>query len=51
MKLYPLSASKLQYLETGQFIIRFLSDFENFPLDASTDPDFKRLYDRTHLNF
>ncbi len=29
MKLYPIATSQLQYLETGQFIIRFLTDFEN----------------------
>lgn len=45
MKLYPLTVSRLQNLEVGQFIIRFLNDFQNLNLDATTDLDFKRSYD------
>jgi hypothetical protein len=45
MKLYPLSISQLQYLETGQFIIRFASDFQSLNLDPATDPEFKALHD------
>ncbi|WP_309609632.1 DUF6261 family protein [Flavobacterium sp.] len=45
MKLYPIATSQLQYLETGQFIIRLITDFENKNLDPATDPEFKTLYD------
>lgn len=45
MKLYTLNTARLQYLETGQFIIRFLTDFESLNLDPATDPEFKNLYD------
>ena len=45
MKLYPLSTSQLQYLETGQFIIRFLTDFGSLNLDPATDAELKTLYD------
>ena len=49
MKLYPIATSQLQYLETGQFIIRFLTDFENLNLDPATDPEFKTLYDNLKI--
>ena len=45
MKLIEISTSRLQNLEVGQFIIRFLTDFQNQNLDPATDPDFKRLFD------
>lgn len=45
MKLIEISTSRLQNLEVGQFIIRFLTDFQNQNLDATVDPDFKRLLD------
>ena len=45
MKLYPLSFPRLQFLETGQFIIRFATDFQSLNLDPSADVDFKDLYD------
>ena len=45
MKLYTLNTARLQYLETGQFIIRFLTDFESLNLDPATDPEFKTLHD------
>jgi ribosomal protein L25 (general stress protein Ctc) len=45
MKLYPLSISQLLYLETGQFIIRFLTDFDSLDLNPATDSEFKTLYD------
>lgn len=45
MKLYALNTTKLQYLETGQFIIRFLTDFESLNLDPATDAEFKILHD------
>lgn len=45
MKLYPLSISQLHFLESGQFITRFFSDFTALGIDASTDPRFKTLYE------
>ena len=45
MKLYPLTLVRLQHLEVGQFIIRFLTDFQNLNLDPTIDLDFKRTYD------
>ncbi|MFK7059829.1 DUF6261 family protein [Flavobacterium oreochromis] len=45
MKLYPLTLVRLQHLEVGQFIIRFLNDFQNLNLDPATDLDFKKTYD------
>lgn len=44
MKKYPINLSALKYLETGQFIIRFISDFQSTGVNASTDPDFNTLY-------
>lgn len=44
MKLYSLSTSRLQLLESGQFINRFFIDFENESLDASTDRELESLY-------
>lgn len=45
MKLYPFSITRLQYLEIGQFINRFLNDFQSLNLDPTTDAEFKTLYD------
>jgi hypothetical protein len=45
MKLYSLNITRLQYLESGQFIIRFLTDFQSQNLDPNSDPEFKTLYD------
>lgn len=44
MKLYAISTSRLQVLESGQFINRFFIDFDNEGLDASTDSEFESLY-------
>ena len=41
MKLYPISTARLQLLESGQFIVRFLTDFDNSGLAATTDAEFK----------
>lgn len=41
MKLYPITTTRLQFLESGQFINRFLTDFDNSGLVAATDPEFK----------
>jgi len=45
MKLYPISVSQLNYLDSGQFIVRYLTDFANQGLNQTTDPDFKPLHD------
>jgi hypothetical protein len=45
MELYALTISRLHYLESGQFIIRFLTDFQSQNLDPNSDPEFKTLYD------
>lgn len=45
MNLYPITISQLQYLETGQFIIRLITDFDNLNLDPASDAEFKTLYD------
>lgn len=44
MKLHKLNLMRLQYVESGQFIIRFLTDFQNSTLDATQDPEFNALY-------
>ena len=49
MNLYQLSVSQLTYLETGQFIIRFITDFESKNLDPASDAEFKTLYDSLKL--
>lgn len=41
MKLYPITTTRLQLLESGQFINRFLTDFDNSGLVATTDAEFK----------
>lgn len=40
MNLHSISVSQLQMLESGQFIKRLLTDFDNSGLTASTDPEF-----------
>ena len=44
MKLHPINVSKLQVLETGQFIIRYISDFNSLDLDPTDDPDLLALH-------
>ncbi len=44
MKLYTLNISRLSYLDSGQFIVRYLTDYQNSGLDFNTDPDFKTLH-------
>lgn len=41
MELHSISVSQLQMLESGQFIKRLITDFENSGLTASTDPEFE----------
>ena len=45
MNLYPITISQLTYLDSGQFIVRYITDFENSSVDASADPDFKAVHD------
>lgn len=44
MKLYTLNITRLPYLDSGQFIVRYLTDYKNSGLDYATDPDFKALH-------
>lgn len=44
MKLHKLNTSHLQYVESGQFIIRFLTDFKNSTLVPTEDAEFNALY-------
>ncbi|WP_432672809.1 DUF6261 family protein [Flavobacterium sp. SM2513] len=41
MNLHSISVSQLQMLESGQFIKRLITDFDNSKLVASTDPEFE----------
>lgn len=43
MKLHPISVSQLLLLESGQFIKRLLTDFENSGLNPNEDAEFKSL--------
>jgi hypothetical protein len=45
MELHKISVSQLQYLESGQFILRVLKDFDNSKLDLAFDSEFKLSYD------
>ena len=45
IKLHSFDATRLQLVESGQFIIRFLVDFEGSGLNAALDVEFKALLD------
>ncbi len=45
MKLYPISVSRLQILESGQFISNLIADYVKSGLVAATDPEYKKQYD------
>ena len=45
MNLNPISVSQLTYLDSGQFIVRLLTDYAESGLNPATDPDFKALHD------
>lgn len=47
-KLQPLHLTSLHHAEVGQLIVRFYEDFSRASLDATTDPDFKKLFDELH---
>jgi hypothetical protein len=44
MKLYSFSPSSLTYLDSGEFIVRYLTDVANQNIDVNVDPDFKALH-------
>lgn len=44
MKLYSFSPSRLTYLDSGEFIVRYLTDVTNQGIDLEVDPDFKALH-------
>jgi hypothetical protein len=46
MKLYPISTGRLQVVEAGQFINRWITDFENSGQDAASDAEFKILFEK-----
>ena len=41
MKLYPISVSRLQILESGQFITNLIADYVKSRLDPATDAEFE----------
>lgn len=44
MKIYPISTSKLQLLESGQFINRLITDFINTGIDPKKDGEFELIF-------
>ena len=44
MKLYPISVSRLQILESGQFITNLIADYVKSRLDPATDAEFEKQY-------
>ncbi len=45
MVLYPFSPTKLSYLDSGEFIVRYLTDVTNQGIDLAVDLDFKALHE------
>lgn len=45
MKLYPISVSRLQILESGQFITNLIADYVESSLDSTADVEYKRQYE------
>lgn len=45
MKLNPIAISQLTYLDSGQFIVRYLTDYAASGLDPTSDSVFKELHD------
>ena len=45
MKLYPISVSRLQILESGQFITNLIADYVKSRLDPATDAEYKSQYE------
>jgi hypothetical protein len=44
MKLYSFSPSRLTYLDSGEFIVRYLTDVTNQGIDLEVDSDFKAFH-------
>ena len=44
MKLYSFSPTNLTYLDSGEFIVRYLTDVTNQGIDLEVDPDFKAFH-------
>src|SRR5438045_1885014 len=44
MNLHPLPLSRLQVLETGQFIVRYITDFNGLDLNPAEDASFLALH-------
>jgi hypothetical protein len=44
MKLYSFSPSNLTYLDSGEFIVRYLTDVANQGIDLNVDLDFKAFH-------
>lgn len=44
MKLYSFSPSSLTYLDSGEFIVRYLTDVANQNIDLNVDADFKAFH-------
>lgn len=49
MKLHKLNITRLQYVESGQFIVRLITDFDNSAETTSQDPEFDALMDSLRL--
>ncbi len=45
MKLYPISLSRLQILESGQFITNLITDYTTSNLDPAADAEYKSQYE------
>ncbi|WP_432672065.1 DUF6261 family protein [Flavobacterium sp. SM2513] len=46
MQLYPISTTRLQVIEAGQFINRYIEDVTNSGQVLTTDPEFKIQFDK-----
>lgn len=44
MELYPFNPKNLNYDDSGEFIVRFITDIQNQNIDLSVDLDFKDLH-------
>ena len=44
MELYSFNPKKLNYEDTGEFIVRYITDIKNQHIDFDVDPDFKDLH-------
>ena len=44
MELYSFNPKNLNYEDTGEFIVRYLTDIKNQNIDLDIDPDFKDLH-------